>query len=146
MSIYASLRGLLIKERRRSLGLWWIFLNIAYDAVRSLIVTTLFARHGVNGLYYLSYCLVFSAFFGYFSFKLILAFVDDKPSKLAFFAVLSGLTFFAPDLYVIVASHDVPKLLYVSLATYLVVTSSVTAYSLRKKALQRKELKLHPES
>ena len=138
MSIYASLRGLLTKERRNTLGAWWVILNIAYDALRALIINTFFSSHGVNGVYYLAFCLFFSAFFGLFSYKLIIAFVDDQPKLMINYAFISGLAFFAPDIYVVLASHDVPSVLYASLALYLLITSSITVYSLRKNALKQK--------
>jgi hypothetical protein len=63
MNITARLRTLMAPKRRRSVGTIWVLLNLFYEVARAVVVTLLFAEHGVNGIYYLAFCLFFAVFF-----------------------------------------------------------------------------------
>jgi hypothetical protein len=115
-----------------------VLLNLFYEVARAVVVTLLFAEHGVNGIYYLAFCLFFAVFFGLCTFRLVIAFVDGNAKNVAIYAVLTAVTFFAPDTYVVIASKDVPGSLYIALAGYLAVTVSVTVYSLVRKVKKQK--------
>ena len=132
MKPYHTIASWLTPRRRKLLARYWLAINLAYDAFRAWVVQLLFGKHGVNGWLYLVFVLIFSALFSVCSVRLVLALVDKNRRSIARYAPLTILTFFAPDIYIVLRSRNVSGWLYAALGIYVLMTSTITAISLRQ--------------
>ena len=130
MSAIAKLKLIDTAKNRKHAGLLWFAANIGYDIVRSFVISAVFSKHGVNGWVYLSIALVASAAFSFVSFRLVTSLIDKKHQYIGWYALLTSATFFAPDIYVLLCSRQIPAKVYAILFTYLACTTILAAKSL----------------
>lgn len=131
MIINSKLRKLFEPKRRSLTFAIWLAGVIAYDGFRAIVVNYFFSKHGVSGWHYFMFELIFSVIFAWASFQFVLSVVDNRLKSRWIFGILTLLTFFAPDTYIMFVSHKVPLSLYIGLVFYLTFTTLVTIKSLR---------------
>ena len=125
-------------ERRNFVGKIWIIGSVLYDVVRAVIVTLLFSKHGINGWVYFAYEMTFAVVFGIASFRLTVALVDHQVNKVRLYGLLTFLTFFAPDAYIVIAGYGIPTSTYILLGLYLAVSTSVALVELFNKVRRKR--------
>ncbi len=138
MRIYTKFKRLLAPKNRDRLQKWWLLIVISYDALRAYVVSLIFGKHGVSGYHYFLYELVFSVIFSIASFRFITSFIDSKKRKLLLYGILSFISFFAPDLYILIKGDGIPLASYIILAVYLSITTTVTVLGFVKDTKKRK--------
>lgn len=132
MFINSRLRKIFDPKRRSQIFVLWLSGVIVYDGIRAIIVNHFFSKHGLNGWDYFVFELVFSVFFAWTSFQLVLSAVDNKPNRAWAFGALTLLFFFAPDAYIVIVGNGTPTTLYIGLALYLSVTTFITIRALKQ--------------
>ena len=138
MSIKSRVRSLLVPERRQFAGKIWILASVLYDIMRAGVVTLLFSKHGINGWVYFAYEMAFAVLFGVASFRLTIALVDHQVNKALLYGLLTFLTFFAPDAYIVIAGNGIPTSTYILLALYLSASTSVALVELFNKVRKKR--------
>lgn len=108
-------------------------MNILYDAVQAGFITLVFHKHGLRGGAYLAFVLLFSIPFSIASFRLSVAIIEHNTKKALFYGLILIVSFYAPDVYVIRHTRQVPISLYILLGTYLLISSIFVVRRLIKK-------------
>lgn len=139
MNILSGLKNIFNPDKRNMFQTIWLVLVLLYDILRAIIVEILFNDYGVSGILYFIFGVVTSIFFAYASFILVESVVlNKKYSKVIFYGIVTALTFFAPDIFVIVVADTIPLSLVIGLIVYLLITTSVTVVSIVKKIKSKK--------
>ena len=138
------LQNYLTPAKRKHLSKFWFAGTLVYDGIRALIVSKTFSKYGINGHYYFGFELFISVFFSMASLRLVLALVDGKSKKATIFSVLTGLLFFAPEIYIITAGNHIPSGTFVILGVYLTITFTISILlvlnDVRKKRKEAKKI------
>lgn len=124
-------------DRRAKTARVWVVLNVAYDLIRSGIMTLLFHKHGVSGWLYLVITLVFSVPFSYASFRLSIALYEHNAHKALLFGLVTAVSFYAPDTYILIASRRVPSVLYAVFGVYVFMATFIVVRQLIRKSHER---------
>ena len=128
----------IMTPRRKKMMLGWLVLSLTWSTIRSIAIARLFGPHGTNALIYFFIDITTTVPYAIFSAKAVYALVD-KSKKLKHYMTIGGITFFAPDMYVIASAHQVADTLWISFAIYLTIVTGLAIYQHnleRKKALR----------
>ncbi len=132
----------LTPARRKVLTKFWVLGVIIYDAIRAFIISETLSKYGVNGVWYFLFEISLSIPYALCSLKLVLAIVDRNKSRFYIFGSLTLALFFAPDIYVLIATESLTPKIYIIYGTLLTFTTSVATYGIvrevRKKRSQKK--------
>lgn len=145
MPLLARLKRALHASNRGKFKAPWIVANVGYDVIYTLVMLHIFGRYGIDRWLYVGYIAVFSLLYAWATFELVGALVDGRRRRAYWCGTLAALAFLAPDLYLVVATHDVPWTVWAVLALYVVVTASAAVVGLRRKAIANRRAAARPE-
>jgi hypothetical protein len=127
-----GLRGILqfledAEARRKGMRIW-IFLVLAWSIGRSIVVSKVFEKYGLNPKLYFTIDFLSSIPYAYASAHSLLAFIDKQRSRSIAWGLVTIATFYLPDIYIVLASQQVPTSTYIGFALILAALSAL-AYS-----------------
>jgi hypothetical protein len=126
------LRGILqfledAEARRKGMRIW-IFLVLAWSIGRSIVVSKVFEKYGLNPKLYFAIDFLSSIPYAYASAHSLLAFIDKKRTRSIAWGLVTIAAFYLPDIYIVLASQQVPASTYIGFALILAALSAL-AYS-----------------
>lgn len=131
-------KGWFAPEKRALLMRYWLLATLLYDITRATVVSMLFSKHGVSGVVYFVYELCFSAIFGICSLRLAFSIADKDRRKAFAYGILTFISFFAPDAYIVIKGRSIPAGTYLLLALYLSITTLITVRSIYRDAASKR--------
>ena len=93
---------------RRSVQYTWLALVLIWGVIRTLVIWALFKKYGVNPWIYLIIDLAASVPYAKYSAQLAIDFIRNNSAGLWRSIALTAITFYLPDLYVLIFSKNVP--------------------------------------
>lgn len=134
-----TLKMIFAKENKRLFQIIWLVVVLIYDIFRAFLVEHFFSDYGVSGVKYFIFEIIASIFFSMASFRLVENIIYKRTGMVCIYFVLTAVTFFSPDLYVLIVSDKIPKSLLIGIVGYLSVSTTVTIISMTKKAKAKKQ-------
>jgi hypothetical protein len=116
-----------IEARRKGMRIW-IALVLAWSLGRSLVVAKVFNKYGLNPRTYFAIDFLSSIPYAYASAHSLLTFIDKKKVQSIGWGLLTIVTFYLPDIYIVAVSKQVPSSTYLGFGLILFALS-VFAYS-----------------
>ncbi|MBC9957907.1 hypothetical protein [Yimella sp. cx-51] len=138
MRLIDRAKHILRPDNRRKFKAPWILANVGYDVIYTLVMIKIFGQYGINGWVYVAYIAVFSLLYAWGSFELVGALVDGNSKRAHRFGALTVAAFLAPDIYLVVATHNVPWHVWAIFGTYVCVTATAAVIGLRKKVMAKR--------
>ena len=116
-----------IEARRKGMRIWFA-LVLAWSLGRSLVVAKVFNKYGLNPRTYFAIDFLSSIPYAYASAQSLLTFIDKKRVQSIAWGLVTIVTFYLPDIYIVAVSKQVPASTYLGFALILLALS-VFAYS-----------------
>ncbi len=137
VQIHYRIKNYLTPERRKSLSKVWYILTILYFCIHAYVISRIFSKYGLNGIYYFIFEITVAVFYSASSLRLILALVDEQRKRILYFSISTVILYFLPETYLILACDRVPGSTYAVLAIHIALTFSLSIYLIIKD-LKRK--------
>jgi hypothetical protein len=116
-----------IEARRKGMRIWFA-LVLAWSLGRSLVVAKVFNKYGLNPRTYFAIDFLSSIPYAYASAQSLLTFIDKKRVQSIAWGLVTIVTFYLPDIYIVAVSKQVPSSTYLGFGLILFALS-VFAYS-----------------
>ena len=111
-----------VEARRKGLKIWFV-LVLGWSIGRSIIVSKVFHKYGLNSRIYFLIDFLTSIPYAYTSAQSLLTFIDKKRSQTLLWGVATVAFFYAPDIYIVYSSKKVPTSTYVGFGIVLLALS-----------------------
>jgi hypothetical protein len=115
-----------IEARRKGMRIWFA-LVLAWSLGRSLVVAKVFNKYGLNSRTYFAIDFLSSIPYAYASAQSLLTFIDKKRVQSIAWGLVTIVTFYLPDIYIVAVSKQVPSSTYLGFGLILFALS-VFAY------------------
>jgi hypothetical protein len=115
----------------------WYFLVLGWAGIRTFLVKEIFQRNGVNPFIYLIIDLAASVPYAKYTHKLVVSYLDKEWETFKVALLISVTTFYAPDIYILVAARRVPTSIYLGFFIVLAVFSIAAVISVLKRVKPR---------
>ena len=115
-----------IEARRKGMRIW-IALVLVWSLGRSLVVAKVFNKYGLNPRTYFAIDFLSSIPYAYASAQSLLTFIDKKRVQSIAWGLVTIVTFYLPDIYIVAVSKQVPSSTYLGFGLILSALS-VFAY------------------
>ena len=115
-----------IEARRKGLRIWFI-LVLSWSIGRSIIVSHIFHKYGLNPWVYFVIDFLSSIPYAYASAHSLLAFIDKRKVQAFWWGMLTVASFYAPDIYIVYISREVPRSTYLGFG---VVLAALTIFAI----------------
>jgi hypothetical protein len=115
-----------IEARRKGMRIW-IALVLVWSLGRSLVVAKVFNKYGLNPRTYFAIDFLSSIPYAYASAQSLLTFIDKKRVQSIAWGLVTIVTFYLPDIYIVAVSKQVPSSTYLGFGLILFALS-VFAY------------------
>ena len=112
-----------VEARRKGLKIWFV-LVLGWSIGRSIIVSQVFHKYGLNSRTYFLIDFLTSIPYAYSSAQSLLALIDKKRSQALMWGLATVFFFYAPDIYIVYISKKVPTSTYIGFAVILAALSS----------------------
>ena len=113
-----------IDNRRKGIRIWLV-LVLTWSLGRSIVVARVFDQYGLNPRIYFAIDFLSSVPYALASAQSLLTYIDKKRAQSALWAILTLVTFYLPDIYIVIASQHVPTFTYFGFAVILTVLSAL---------------------
>ena len=120
------------QARRKGIRIW-IALVLAWSIGRSLVVAKVFEKYGLNPQIYFAIDFLSSIPYAYASAQSLLTFLDKQRGKSIAWALLTIVMFYLPDIYIVMASRQVPLSTYLGFALILIALSALAYEQWKEK-------------
>lgn len=115
----------------------WYALVLGWALIRTLIVKGIFEKNGVNPWIYLVIDLAASIPYARYTHRFVISFLEKDWKRLKVALVISVLTFYAPDLYILLSAQEVSTSIYIGFFLVLSIFSAVSAIGIYRKIKPR---------
>ncbi len=115
----------------------WYALVLSWAVIRTLIVKGVFEDNGVNPGIYLAIDLAASVPYARYTHIFVISYLEKDWKKLKAAGVISVLTFYAPDLYILLSAREVPRNIYIGFFIILSVFSAAAINGVLRKIKPR---------
>jgi len=112
-----------VEARRKGIRIW-LFLVLAWSIGRSIIVAHVFHKYGLSGRVYFAIDFISSIPYAFTSAQSLLTFIDRKRGETLWWGLATIALFYAPDIYIIEISKEVPSSTYIGFGVILVALSA----------------------
>ena len=112
--------------RRVNFERGWILISVAYGGLRAALVWKFLRKYGVNPYVFAGVEFTSAAIYGKSSAKVVGAVIDGAWKRIRSWLPLALLTYFAPDLYVLLSAGRLPGDMLAILLTMVCVTLGLT--------------------
>jgi hypothetical protein len=116
-----------VEARRKGFRIWML-LVLLWSIGRSVVVANVFDKYGLNPRIYFAIDFLSSIPYAYASAQSLLTYIDKKKVQSFSWGLLTVLTFYLPDIYIVAVSKQVPPTTYLGFALILFILSAI-AYS-----------------
>ena len=123
-------------RRRRNLSRTWAGLVIVWSLIRTLIVWTVVGDYGLNPWIYLVIDLCCASVDAFTTPRTVLAFIDDRYRRAAFWGLLSLIAFIIPDVYIFLGTRTLPKRIIIAICAIIGLTLVMAVAGVRRKVLK----------
>ena len=121
-----------IDNRRKGIRIWLV-LVLTWSLGRSIVVARVFDQYGLNPRIYFAIDFLSSVPYALASAQSLLTYIDKKRAQSALWAILTLVTFYLPDVYIIVVSQRVPPSTYLGFSIVLGIFSLVAYLQWKEK-------------
>ena len=111
-----------IEARRKGLRIWFV-LVLSWSIGRSIIVSHVFHKYGLSAKVYFAIDFLSSIPYAYASAQSLLTFIDKKRTQAFWWGAATVSTFYAPDVYIVYISKEVPTSTYIGFGLVLAALS-----------------------
>lgn len=111
-----------IEARRKGVRIWFV-LVLSWSIARSLVVSHVFHKYGLNAKVYFAIDFLSSIPYAYASAQSLLSFIDKHRSRAFWWGVATVVSFYAPDVYIVYISREVPTSTYIGFGVVLAALS-----------------------
>ncbi len=125
--------------QRRVLERLWIVGSVAYGGLRIFIADHTVRRYGVNIFAFAAVELGTSFVYGLATARVVGALVDRHRDALARWVPIALASFLAPEAFIVLTGHRMPRAVYLVVATIVVVMGSVATWSLVRKVRDERQ-------
>ena len=115
----------------------WYALVLGWALIRTLIVKDVFEKSGVNPWIYLVIDLTASVPYARYTHRFVISYLEKDWKELKIAAVISVLTFYAPDLYILLSARKVSTSIYLGFFLILFIFSVISALGIYRKIKPR---------
>ena len=122
-----------IDNRRKGIRIWLV-LVLTWSLGRSIVVARVFDQYGLNPRIYFAIDFLSSVPYALASAQSLLTYIDKKRAQSALWAILTLVTFYLPDVYIIVVSQRVPPSTYFGFSIVLGIFSLVAYLQWKEKS------------
>jgi len=112
-----------IEARRKGVKIWFA-LVLAWSIIRSIIIARVFHKYGLNPTIYFASDFLSSFIYAHASAQSLLAYIDKNKVRAIWWGLATIPAFYAPDIYIIYSSKQVPTSTYIGFAVILAVMSA----------------------
>lgn len=123
--------------RSKYTKLIWYLLVLGWAIIRTFLVKEVFQKNGVNPYIYLIIDLAASVPYAKYTHKLAISYLDKDWKSFRFAILVSVVTFYAPDIYILVSARHVPTSIYFGFFLVLAVFSTAAVISVLKRVKPR---------
>ena len=117
----------------------WIGVVLAYSFIRALLIWKIFAKFGVNPFIYLIIDLVSAYFYAIYSANLVEAVIKRQHRLTLKFLLLSLITNFLPDLYVLVSANSVPSFIFRTFIDVILILAIFATIGIIREIIHRRK-------
>jgi hypothetical protein len=107
-----------IEARRKGFRIWFAVV-FAWSIARSILVSHIFRKYGLNPWLYFLIDFLSSIPYAYASGKSLLSFIDKNRKHVIWWGFLAVISFYAPDIYIVYISKEVPTATYIGFGVVL---------------------------
>lgn len=118
-------------KSRQNLTFGWLAISIAWSAIRSFVVGEVFSPHGTDADVYFLIDLLTTIPYAIFSAKAVFAAID-KSSKFFIYALIAGIAFITPDVYIFGTAKQVSTAVWIEFITYVFVMAGLAVTQSKK--------------
>lgn len=111
----------------------WVVGVLAYGLARTFVVWGALGRYGVNPWVYGVIDLVSSVPYAIGTAKVVTGIIDRDWARARKWGLIAVVAFIAPDLYIVIAGHGMPALVYVVLGAWVAVAALLAGRSVALK-------------
>ena len=127
-----------VEARRKGLKIWFV-LVLGWSIGRSIIVSQVFHKYGLNSRIYFLIDFLTSIPYAYTSAQSLLTFIDKKRTQALLWGVATIAFFYAPDIYIIYSSKQVPNSTYIGFGIVLFALSTFAIAQWRDSRRNKKD-------
>lgn len=109
-----------------------MLLVLGWACFRAFVIHKFFGDHNVNAWGYLIVDLAASIPYALYSAKAVVNFLDKQWRIFRRNVIFTAVSFYIPDIYVILFARKVPASLYIGFAITIVIFSSLAFFTLKK--------------
>ena len=111
-----------IDARRKGIRVWFMVV-LGWSIARSIAVSHVFHKYGLNTRVYFVIDFLSSIPYAYASAQSLLTFIDKKRVQTFWWGTSAVISFYAPDVYIVYISKEVPTTTYIGFVLVLVALS-----------------------
>ena len=111
-----------IEARRKGVKVWFA-LVLSWSIIRSIIIARVFHKYGLNPTLYFVIDFLSSIPYAYASAQSILSLIDKRRRRAIWWGVAAIASFYAPDIYIMYSSKQVPTSTYIGFGVILAAFS-----------------------
>ena len=127
-----------IEARRKGVKIWFA-LVLGWSIIRSVIIARVFYKYGLNPTIYFAIDFLSSFVYAHASAQSLLAFVDKRRAAAIWWAVATIPAFYAPDIYIVHSSKQVPTSTYIGFGIVLLALSLFAIAQWRESRRNKKD-------
>jgi hypothetical protein len=124
--------------RRRAVRLSWYAASVAYSGIYILLAARIAGPYGLPVSWFIAVELVATVPYTLGVARLVEALVDRRTEAAIRWGMLAGAGFFAPDVFILAATPHRPAWLVALVLTWITISSSLAARSLRERIRARR--------
>lgn len=117
----------------------WMGVVLGYAVIRATLIWKIFAKYGVNPYIYLAVDLVSAYFYAIYSAKLVEEFLRRNYRPTLKYLLLSLLTNFLPDIYVLLTAKEVPEFIFKTFIQIILLLGVITALGVVREIRNRRK-------
>ena len=117
----------------------WLLLVLGWACFRALAINKFFGDHNVNAWGYLTVDFAASIPYALYSAKAVVNFLDKSWGTFRKNLSITAISFYIPDIYVLIFAREVPTSLYIGFAISILIFSALAFFTLKRDALKEKK-------
>lgn len=135
-----------VERRRRLLARLWAVATVCWSFVRTLLAWVLLGKHGLNPFAYLAVDLSTSLVLGRSTPIMVVSFIDGERRRAVRWALVTGVAYVIPDVYLFTSTHRIPPVTLAVLLTIMTISvaTTVTTIVRRVRAARADMVQLRP--
>jgi hypothetical protein len=126
-----------IEARRKGVKIWFA-LVLAWSIIRSVIIARVFHKYGLSPTIYFAIDFLSSFVYAHASAQSLLAYIDKNRTRAIWWGLATIPSFYAPDIYIVYSSKQVPTSTYIGFA---VILAALSAFALMQWLESRRNKK-----